>query len=130
MKNFLRRFCHLVLGCLCGWDRIRFQGSRRWLAGENGFKHYLDKAHILWMDFREHALKTSERLRQDVNQRELQQGREVHYLPSSTTDKDAEVRQFIADNNITQGLVGVWACVEMSRTVGIHGNRGKHHFRR
>jgi hypothetical protein len=41
MKNFLRRFHHLVLGVLCGWDRIRFQGSRRWLAGEMGFKHYL-----------------------------------------------------------------------------------------
>jgi hypothetical protein len=123
MKNFLQRFHHLVLGVLCGWDRIRFQGSRRWLAGENGFKHYLDLAHILWIDFREHALETTERLRQDVEQREVQQGRKVHYLPSSATDKDATVRQFIAENNITQGLVGVWSCVESCRTVGIHGNR-------
>jgi hypothetical protein len=123
MKKFLQRFQHLVLGVLCGWDRIRFQGSRRWLAGEKGFKHYLDLAHVLWKDFRGHAIETTKRLRQDVEQREAQHGRKVHLLPSSNTDKDAEVRAFIAKHNITQGLVGVWSCVESCRTVGIYGNR-------
>jgi hypothetical protein len=123
VKKFLQRFRDIVIGFLCGWDRIRFQGSRRWLAGEMGFKHYLDLAHILRVDFREHALETTDRLCQDVEQREIQQGREVHYLPSSKTDKDETVRAFIAEHGITQGLVGVWSCVESCRTVGIHGKR-------
>jgi len=123
MKKFLQRFGHLVLGFLCGWDRLRFQGSRRWLAGEIGFKQYLTKAQILLSDFREHALETTERLRQVVEQREAEQGRKIHYLSSGAIDKDEQVRAFIAQNNITQGLVGVWSCVELCRTVGIHGNR-------
>jgi hypothetical protein len=60
----------IVVGFLCGWDRIRFQGSRGWLAGEYGFKHYLDLAHVRFKDFRDHAIETTERLRQDVEQRE------------------------------------------------------------
>jgi hypothetical protein len=123
MNSFLQRFGEIVVGFLCGWDRIRFQGSRRWLASATGFKHYLDLAHVLLKDFGDHALETTERLRQDVEQREAQHGRKVHYLESSDTDKDQEVRQFIAANNITQGLVGVWSCVESCRTIGIHGSR-------
>ena len=123
MQKFLQRFRDIVFGILCGWDRIRFFGSRGWLAGEIGFKHYLDLAHVLWMDFGAHALETTERLRQDIERRETDQGREVHYLPSSVTDKDKTVRAFIAEHGITQGLVGVWSCVELCRTVGIHGNR-------
>src|SRR5206468_2562151 len=97
-----------VIGVLCGWDRIRFHGSRRWLAGAMGFKHYLDLAKVLLKDFREHALETTTRLRQTIEERESQQGREVHFLPSSKTDKDAEVRQFIAKHGVKEGLVGVW----------------------
>src|SRR5215510_1412210 len=123
MEKFLRRFRDKVLGTLCGWDRIRFQGSRRWLASVMGFKHYLDLAKVLLKDFREHALQTTERLRQNIEQREAQQGRQVHFLPSSKTDKDAEVRQFIAAHGVKEGLVGVWSCVESCRTVAVHGNR-------
>src|SRR5438132_1471940 len=123
MEQFLRRFKEKVIGVLCGWDRIRLQGSRRWLASVVGFKHYLYLAGILWKDFREHALATTERLRQNVERREAQEGREVHYLPSSNTDKDGEVRRVIAQQGVKQGLVGVWSCVESCRTVGIHGNR-------
>src|SRR5271155_4047243 len=102
MENFLRRFHAIVLGVLCGWDRIRLQGSRRWLAGEVGFKHYFDKAQVRWMDFRDHAMHITERLRQDVEQREADQGRKVHYLPSSASDKEEQVRKFIDKNEITE----------------------------
>jgi hypothetical protein len=122
MEKFLRRFASQVIGVLCGWDRIRFQGSRGWLAGVMGFKHYLDLANILLKDFVEHALETTNRLRQGIEQSVAQQGREIHYLTSSKTDKDGEVRQFIAKHGVTSGLVGVWSCVELCRTVGLHGN--------
>jgi hypothetical protein len=123
MEKFLRRFRDKVIGVLCGWDRIRFHGSRRWLAGAMGFKHYLDLAKVLLKDFREHALETTTRLRQNIEERECQQGREVHFLPSSKTDKDAEVRQFIAKHGVKEGLVGVWSCVEPCRTVEVRPNR-------
>ena len=61
-------------------------------------------------------------MRDGIEQSVAQQGREIHYLPSSKTDKDGEVRQFIAKHGVTQGLVGVWSCVELCRTVGVHGN--------
>src|SRR5437868_11488254 len=122
MEKFLRRFGSQVIGVLCGWDRIRFQGSRGWLAAVMGFKHYLDLGNILLKDFIEHALETTNRLRHGIEQSVAQQGREIHYLPSSKTDKDGEVRQFIAKHGVTQGLVGVWSCVELCRTVGVHGN--------
>jgi hypothetical protein len=123
MKKFLQRFAGLVIGVLCGWDRIRFQGSRGMLVQEIGFRRYLDRAHILRMDFRDHALETTERLRQDVERREAEQGRKVHHLSSSHTDKDSVVRQHIAEHKIQRGLVGVWSCVESCWTVGFFGNR-------
>jgi len=123
VEKFLRRFRDKVIGVLCGWDRIRFQGSRRWLASVMGFKHYLDLAKVLLRDFREHALASTARLRQSIEERETQQGREVHFLPSSKTDKDAEVRQFIAEHGVHEGLVGVWSCVEPCRTVEVRANR-------
>lgn len=123
MQKFLQRFRHIVLGILCGWDRVRFFGSRGWLANDMGFQRYLNYAHVLLKDFRAHARETTKRLRQDVERRETEQGREVHYLPSSDTDKDKTVRAFIAAKGITQGLVGVWSCVESCRTVRIRGNR-------
>jgi hypothetical protein len=126
MKKFLQRFGGLVIGILCGWDRIRFQGSRRLLADDIAFRRYLDRARILRMDFREHAKGITERLRQDVEEREAHQGRKVHYLSSGNTDKDATVRRYIAKHNITQGLVGVWSCVECCRAVGVYGNRRTH----
>ncbi len=123
MNKFLQRFAGLVIGVLCGWDRIRFQGCRRMLLGEVGFRRYLDRARILRMDFREHARATTIRLRDDIERREAEQGRKVHHLQSSNTDKDAQVRLHIAEHNIKQGLVGVWSCVESCRTVGFYGNR-------
>jgi hypothetical protein len=126
MEEFLRRFQDKVIGVLYGWDRIRLQGTRRLLASVEGFKRYLHLTGIWWKDFREHALATTERLRQNVEQREAHEGRKVHYLPSGRTDKDGEVRKVIAQQGITQGLVGVWSCVEPCRSVGIYGNRATH----
>jgi hypothetical protein len=83
MEKFLRRFASQVIGVLCGWDRIRFQGSRGWLAAVRGFKHYLDLANVLLKDFVEHARETTNRLRHGIEQSVAQQGREIHYLSSS-----------------------------------------------
>src|SRR3974377_2263068 len=126
MEEFLRRFQNKVIGVLCGWDRIRLQGTRRLLASVEGFKRYLHLAGMFFKDFREHALETTARLRQNVEQREAQEGREVHFLPSSKTDKDGEVRKVLGQRGIKGGLVGVWSCVESCRSVGIYGNRATH----
>jgi hypothetical protein len=123
MEKFLQRFGSKVLGVLCGWDRLVFQGSRRYLASVECFKRYLHWAGIMWKDFREHAKATTEALCRDVEEREARLGRAVHHLPSSDTDKRAEARKVIAEQKLTHGLVGVWSCVESCRTVGIVGNR-------
>jgi len=126
VKKFLERFSKHVLGVLWGWDRIRFQGVRRYLASAECFKRYLHLARIMWKDFGEHAQDTTARLCQDVEKREARRGHEVHYLASTKTKKDDQVRQFIAKHGITKGLVGVWKCVEPCQTIGFHGNRKTH----
>ena len=52
MKTFLQRFRAFVLGVLCGFDRLRFRGSKRQLCHEAGIMAYLSHRCILLKDFK------------------------------------------------------------------------------
>jgi hypothetical protein len=40
MKRFLRMHADQIKGVLCGFDRMRFRGTLRWLAYTQGMKNW------------------------------------------------------------------------------------------
>jgi hypothetical protein len=36
MKSFIQRWATVIFGVLSGWDRLRFRGTKRWLAHLQG----------------------------------------------------------------------------------------------
>lgn len=56
MKTFLQRFGDIVLGVLCGFDRLVFHGKLRQLYSPHGMNVLLATNGILRKDFKAHAL--------------------------------------------------------------------------
>ena len=62
MKTFLRRFGALMLGILCGFDRVRFRGSKRQLCYTNGIMGFLQSRNVPLCDFKSFAQSITEAL--------------------------------------------------------------------
>ena len=55
MLNFIQRFGGNILGVLNGFDRIRFRGTRRFLANTAGMMNFLWQRQLLLKDFKAYA---------------------------------------------------------------------------
>ena len=63
MRSFVQRFAAFVLGTLCGWDRLRFRGTKRLLAHNAGMMNFLWQQQVLLKDFKDFALQATDDLR-------------------------------------------------------------------
>ena len=127
MKTFLQRFGIKILGVLHGFDRIRFRGTRRFLANVVGMRHFLWHRQVLLKDFQAFAGKITAEVRRAAEGVAGKEGRPVEYLHNSTMDKEAWARQVAQRDGIRQGLVGVLKAVECcwSYEVGPNGAEKK-----
>jgi hypothetical protein len=116
MKTFLRRFRAFMLGCLCGFDRIRFRGSKRQLTYSNGINGFLFHRHVLLRDFTTYAQDVTEALFQAVEPPAKQQGI-YRYLNSSHISTEETALQIAAEHKQTQGLMAVLGRVEPCQTI-------------
>jgi hypothetical protein len=116
MKTFLRRFRALILGCLCGFDRMRFRGSKRQLTYSNGINGFLFHRHVLLRDFTTYAQDVTEALFQAVEPPTKQQGI-YRYLNSSHISTEETALQIAAEHKQTQGLIVVLGRVEPCQTI-------------
>ena len=125
MKTFIQRFGAKVLSALHGFDRIRFRGTRRFLANVAGMLGYLWHRQVLLKDFKAFAGNITTEVRQAAEQVALQQARPVEYLPNSDMDKEAWARQLAKRDGIRQGLIGVLKAVECCWSYEVGPNRLK-----
>jgi hypothetical protein len=123
MKTFIRRFGKNILGVLHGFDRIRFRGTRRFLANVNGMLGYLWQRQILLKDFKAFAGNLTAQIRQAAEETAESQGRPVEYLRNSVMDKEAWARQVVQRDGIRQGLIGVLKSVERCWSYEVGPNR-------
>jgi hypothetical protein len=112
MKAFLRRFGGLVLGILCGFDRLVFRGKLCPLYAPEGMNCYLSANHVLRKDFEAHAQCVTQRVLQASLVDQAKAVDRFRYLASSKIDKDKTARGFAAKHRVKQGLVCVLQCVE------------------
>jgi hypothetical protein len=123
VKIFIQRFGANILDVLHGFDRVRFRGTRRFLANVAGLMNFLWQRQVLLKDFKAFAGAITAEVRQAAEATAVSQGRPVHYLPNSDMDKDAWARQLAKRDGIQQGLIGVLKAVECCRSYEVGPNR-------
>ena len=125
MKTFIQRFGEKTLGVLHGFDRIRFRGTRRFLANVAGMLGYLWQRGVLLKDFKAFAGHITAQVRQAAEDVARSQGRPVEYLYNSALDKEAWAREVAARDGIDEGLIGVLKSVECCWSYEVGPNRAQ-----
>ena len=123
MKTFIQRFGQKILGVLHGPDRLRFRGSRRFLASVTGMLRYLWRRKILLKDFKAFAGNITAQVREAAEEVAVRSGRPVLYLPNGQMDKEAWARQVAKRDGIHEGLIGVLKSVERCWSFEVEGDR-------
>jgi hypothetical protein len=123
MESFLAAFGHLVRGVLHGFDRLVFRGHLRQLSYAHGMECYLSANRVLLKDFNAHAIERTETLIDAslANANRLQ--RPIPYLNSSSISKEEEALRIAARDQVREGLICVFKCVEPCWTFEVHRNR-------
>src|SRR5258708_37262912 len=94
MKRFLRTHADQIKGVHCGFDRMRFRGTLRWLAYAQGMKKVLDHIHVLLKDFKAYAQHVTDQVRESTEQLTQDTGRPLIYpaaAPAATAQRTADV---------------------------------------
>jgi hypothetical protein len=120
---FIQRHQADVIGVLHGWDRLRFQGTLRSLYYPSVMEYYLQRAGVLWKDFKSFATGLTDRVRQSAAALAQRCHRPMIYLPSSRTNKEQIALEVRERQQVRSGLVAVLSCVEPCRTWFARGNR-------
>src|SRR5208283_5044830 len=123
MKTFIQRFGQRISGVLHGFDRLRFRGTRRFLASVPGMLGYLWRRQILLKDFKAFASNLTAQVRQAAEEVAVRQGRPLLYLANAQMDKEAWAREVAVRDRIRDGLIGVLKSVERCRSFEVQGNR-------
>jgi hypothetical protein len=107
VERFLQKFAGIVLGALCGFDRLVFKGKLRQLYSPNGMNCYLSANHVLRKDFKVHAKEVTEQVLQASLLEHAKQLGRFRYLNSSQISKEEVAREIAAEHQVKEGL----ACV-------------------
>ncbi len=112
-----------VIGVLSGLDRLRFKGSLPQLYYPRTMDAYLEVKKILFKDFKQFATDLTQRIKNAALHLAEVAGRPFRYLASCYTRKETLARELIHQDQLQDGLVGVFGCVESCRTYFLCGNR-------
>src|SRR5205823_12242044 len=122
LNPFIEKHRKDVMGILHSFDRLRLQGSLRYLYCQHVFEMYLSRAKVLFKDFKKFATGLTAEVCQTAEQFAKSLGRPYRYLASSALSKEEEARDILRRDKIKEGLVAVFGCVEPCRTYQMRGN--------
>ena len=117
MDTLLSKVGAKVNSVITGFDRIVFKGIVRPIMHAAGMTSFLVARSILNKDFKDYAIAQSQAIvmsAEELSIRELGVG--VEYIASINTRKDELVRERQKEKGITEGLIGIWSCVESCNT--------------
>ncbi|MFO1044737.1 MAG: hypothetical protein U0941_23440 [Planctomycetaceae bacterium] len=112
MKSFLQQMSSKIKGALSGLDRVRFRGTIRWLSSLRGMGSYMGTMKILLKDFKKWGKARTAEIEAATRALGIEAKRPVIYLPNSTVRKETLAMDIACDDNVTQGLIAVFKCVE------------------
>lgn len=112
MERFLRRHKDRIAGSISGFDRMRFDGTLRWLAHVDGMGKFLNYHGMLLKDFSTHMTALSDEIKGHAYALAEAKQRPVEYVRSSAESKEKLVRLIAERDGIEEGLVAILSCVE------------------
>jgi hypothetical protein len=121
-KLFIEKHQKDVMGILHSFDRLRLQGSLRYLYCAKIFEEYLSPAKVLCKDFKQFATGLTNEVCQSAERLAQSLKRPFTYLSSSALSKEDLARKIAERDGTKEGLVAIFRCVEPCRTYKMRGN--------
>jgi hypothetical protein len=123
MERFLNRHKDRIAGSISGFDRMRFQGTLRWMAHVEGMGKFLNSQGVLLKDFGRYVEKVSEEIKQYAFKIAEAKQRPVQYLASSSESKEDIAMRIAERDGIKEGLIGILTCVEPCQSFDIEKDK-------
>lgn len=120
---FLNRHAEHIHGVLACFDRLIFRGYLP-LSYAQGLEGFLSRQGQLLKDFKTYAPQVAERLVAHVTALVTAAGREIRYLPKKER-LEARARQIARDQQISEGIVCAFRCLETCRTYRLQYGEGR-----
>jgi hypothetical protein len=117
MDTLSSKFSAFVNGVITGFDRIVFKGIVRPIMHSAGMQSYLMARKVLNKDFKDYAIRQSQAIIESAEKMaEELDGSKITYIRSVNTRKETLAHNRQQENGVTEGLIGVWSCVESCET--------------
>lgn len=123
MERFVKRYADRIEGSIAGFDRILFKGNLSSICHVEGLELFLSSQRVLLKDYSAFVQRLSKRLKEWAEQMAAESGRPLIHLNSPKQSKEEFVREIIARDQITEGLICILTCVEPCRSFSIRGDR-------
>ena len=128
MKRFLERHSDRITGTLSGFDRVLFRGTLRSIAHVSGLEVFLYSQHVLFKDFGAYAERLSQRIIEQAKDTAGKLGRPYQYLQSSKVSKEELALELREQQEIKEGLICVFACVEPCQSFDLKRDKASKHL--
>jgi hypothetical protein len=126
MGQFLDACRNAIAGVLRGFDRIVFHGRFRRLSFAEGAQQFFTERGVLFKDAKDWIQEQTHLITADVERiSQSQVGRGIIPISSSRSRKEELVRKHAQDQQITEGLIGAWSCVEECASYQIRPAEGR-----
>ena len=112
-----------IMGAIKGLDRIRFRGTLRLLANQNGLRSFMGYTNILLKDFSGWVENLTGMIRKSCEARADELGIETRYLRSSRISKEDLARSIAAEKGIKEGSICLFSVVEPCISPMVKGNK-------
>lgn len=128
MDDFLKIHADAIEGRLTMFDRIIFRGYLSHLYPDGAFARFLNANGVLLKDFSGFVQQTSAELKVHGEQMAADAKRPYAYLESATTkasgqSKEGLARAIAERDDVTEGLICVFAVVEPCQSLIVQGQR-------
>ena len=114
-----------ITGAIRGLDRIRFRGTLRLLANQNGLRKFMSFTSVLLKDFGGWAEELTAMIRQSCRAKADELGIETHYLRRSSTNKEKLAREIAESRGIKEGSICMLSAVEPCIAPMVKGNKAQ-----
>lgn len=114
-----------IIGAIRGLDRIRFRGTLRLLANQNGMRKFMSFASVLLKDFGGWAEGLTAMVRQSCRDKAGELGIETHYLRRPSIDKEKFAREIAESRGIREGSICMLSAVEPCIAPMVKGNKAR-----
>lgn len=123
MERFLKRHEDRIEGIISGFDRVLFRGTLRSISHIKGMNIFLSSQHVLYKDFGAFVQRLTSQIKVHAENIAKKHNRPLQYLSSSKIRKEDLARAIMHRDNITQGLICIFSCLEPCQSFVIGKDR-------